>query len=88
VKTPIMRGDYLFRTVAVPAGEHTVEFVYQPMALTIGAGISLLAAWAIGLVCLLPALAFARDRFPLFRRPRPDELLPRPVRDPTPETSG
>ena len=41
--TPILPADYVFRAVEVPAGEHTVEFVFSPPTLKIGATISLLA---------------------------------------------
>lgn len=35
-KSKIFRTDYLFRGVIIPAGKHTVRFIYQPMSLTIG----------------------------------------------------
>ncbi|HJZ82250.1 MAG TPA: YfhO family protein, partial [Pyrinomonadaceae bacterium] len=37
-----LRVDYNLRGVALPAGEHNVEFVYRPKSVLIGAGISLL----------------------------------------------
>jgi hypothetical protein len=37
---PILRADYLFRVVEVPAGESTVEFRYAPASVRIGAAIS------------------------------------------------
>jgi hypothetical protein len=43
VETPIYRTNYLFRGVAVPAGQHTVTFVYRPESALIGVGISLAA---------------------------------------------
>lgn len=43
-----LRVDYNLRGVALPAGEHTVEFVYRPKSVLIGAVISLLTL--IGLV--------------------------------------
>ena len=36
----IYRADYLFQAVAVPAGEHSVEFIYQPISFYIGLGLS------------------------------------------------
>jgi hypothetical protein len=41
---PIARANYLFRAVAVPAGDHRVSFVYRPGSFYLGALISL-AAW-------------------------------------------
>ncbi|KAB8140573.1 YfhO family protein [Chloroflexia bacterium SDU3-3] len=46
VEVPIERTNYLFRGVVVPAGEHQVRFVYQPLSVLIGLLISL-AAWAV-----------------------------------------
>jgi len=37
---PILRADYLFRAVAVPAGQHTVTFEYAPPSVTVGLVIS------------------------------------------------
>ena len=52
---PIVRGDYAFRLVEVPAGPVTVEFRYVPDALRVGALVS--AAAAVAIVVLL-----VRDR--------------------------
>ncbi len=38
--SPILRADLIFRAVYLPAGEHTVEFIYNPRSFTIGLGIS------------------------------------------------
>ena len=40
-ETRIDRANYLFRSVSVPRGEHRVLFVYDPLSVKIGAGISL-----------------------------------------------
>ncbi len=37
----IERADILFRAVKVPAGQHRVEFRYQPQSFIIGAAISI-----------------------------------------------
>ena len=38
---PMYRGNYTFMAACVPAGEHVVEFLYQPLSIRIGAFISL-----------------------------------------------
>jgi uncharacterized membrane protein YfhO len=44
VDTPIYRSNYLFRGVVVPPGRHTVRFVYRPVSVAVGAGVSALGA--------------------------------------------
>jgi hypothetical protein len=50
VPAEIERANYLFRTVSVPAGDHTVEWRYQPTSLMVGATIS--AAGVAAMVAL------------------------------------
>jgi hypothetical protein len=50
----VLRGDVLFRVVPVPAGEHQVEFRFQPASVRLGLLISLGS-----LVVLVCALGFA-----------------------------
>jgi len=52
--TTILRADYAFRAVAVPAGRHEVRFVYAPRSVRIGGALSL-----IGLVATLCLLGYA-----------------------------
>lgn len=62
---PLVRVNYLFRGVYVPAGSHTVELVYQPRALAVGLLVSLLAlAAAVTLYAFgrPPTLPFGRWR--------------------------
>ncbi len=40
-------ADHAFRAVVVPAGQHQVEFVYQPMSFWAGAAVSLLTSLAL-----------------------------------------
>jgi len=54
---PVERVDYLLRGVPLAAGEHTVEFRYQPLSWRIGWIISLLA-----LIGLAAALVVGRRR--------------------------
>jgi hypothetical protein len=48
----IFQTDYALRGVFVPAGEHAVEFAYEPRSLRVGAVVSALAIIAIALVAL------------------------------------
>lgn len=48
----VLRANYLFRAVSVPAGEHEVQFFYRPVWFYLGAVISL-AAWVSVFIILL-----------------------------------
>ncbi|MFQ5465855.1 MAG: YfhO family protein [Thermodesulfobacteriota bacterium] len=43
----LLKADYVYRAVALPAGEHEVEFLYRPLSFTIGLVISGLTAAAL-----------------------------------------
>ncbi|MEA3375792.1 MAG: YfhO family protein [Chloroflexota bacterium] len=52
IRTPVLRADYTFRAVSVPAGSHTVRMTFAPWTWQVGLGLSLgtwlgLAAGAI-----------------------------------------
>jgi uncharacterized membrane protein YfhO len=52
----ILRADYVFRAVVLPAGNHTVEFEFKPRSFLFGAALSCLG----GLIWLGWALALLR----------------------------
>jgi hypothetical protein len=52
VEVPVERANVLFRAVRVGAGNHIVEFTYEPSSLLVGGAISLGAAVATLLVAL------------------------------------
>ena len=54
-ETPIVRADYILRAVEVPAGDHTVEFRFEPQSFAVGHAV----AWASSgvVVALLAAAA-------------------------------
>jgi hypothetical protein len=43
VSAPIYRADYDFRAVSLPAGTHTIQFIYQPRELLWGLGVSIVS---------------------------------------------
>jgi hypothetical protein len=55
---PVLKTDFAFQSVAVPAGVHTVEFTYRPLSLTIGACTSVISA-----ILILVISTFFRRRF-------------------------
>jgi hypothetical protein len=52
---PVEKADYLFKAVAVPAGDHLVQFSYRPFSFYLGSLISLVAGmglfWAVRKTC-------------------------------------
>jgi hypothetical protein len=48
-----LRVDYNLRGALLPAGEHTVEFVYRPKSVYLGAAISLLAVVLLGAAVII-----------------------------------
>ena len=54
VRTPILRADYAFRAVSVPAGEHLIEFRYEPASVRYGALLSI-AGLLVAAVLVRPA---------------------------------
>ena len=59
--TTVLRGDVLFRVVPVPAGEHQVEFRFEPRTMRTGLAISL-ACLAGVLAALVASGGWARRR--------------------------
>ena len=56
----VLRGDLLFRVVAIPGGEHDVEFRFEPSSVKLGASISLVALVVV-LIGLIVAGKAARS---------------------------
>jgi hypothetical protein len=43
----ILRGDYLFRAIQVPQGKHEIRFVFAPLSIRLGIGLTLLTVLAV-----------------------------------------
>ncbi|MCH5226966.1 MAG: YfhO family protein [Muribaculaceae bacterium] len=52
-KVPIGRVDYVLRAMRVPAGEHKIEFVFDPESLKTTNGLAIVSLVLIGMVCAL-----------------------------------
>jgi hypothetical protein len=44
---PILRGNYLFRVIRIPAGNHVVRVVFEPLSIRIGITITLLSVFGL-----------------------------------------
>jgi uncharacterized membrane protein YfhO len=55
VEQPVLRANYLFQAVPVPAGPHTVEFKYDSRPFYLGLQITAAAGLIAGLVVLIAA---------------------------------
>jgi hypothetical protein len=62
LETPIYRANLLFRAVYLPAGQHRVEFIYDPRSFKLGAAISLatLLVLVVGITKFLSSPKFPR----------------------------
>ena len=58
VEAPLLRANVLHRAVLTPAGEHVVEFIYEPPEVATGSVISLVAM--VVFVALLTTFAMER----------------------------
>lgn len=52
-QTKILKADYAFRSVVVPAGSHIVKFQYIPQSFSFGIGISIISSISTLLVCIM-----------------------------------
>ena len=66
--TRLLRANYLFRAVRVPAGEHRIVVDYRPPAFWVGAGISLLSI-------AVAVFIYNRHRRPVESRGKPAEQI-------------
>ena len=63
--TPIYKSNYAFRSILIPAGEHTVEFAFEPRMFEIGKTASLVAnILVLGALITCVAMGYSRRRKP------------------------
>jgi hypothetical protein len=89
---PIYRADYLFRALPLPAGKHTVEFIFDPPAVKAGMGVSAASLLAVGLG-LAATFSSVRCRakraiLVLARRRRPSDDAKLPIERPGDEAQA
>ena len=64
-EVPIGRVDYVLRAIRVPAGEHEIEFVFDPDSLKATNALAIVSLCFIGLIC---ALALGLWGYNIYRR--------------------
>ena len=65
----ILRGNYLFRVVQLPEGQHVVRFVFDPLSIKVGIGITILTLFVImGVVVYYLGKRRRADRFSISTR--------------------
>ena len=73
---PILRANYAFRAVEVPAGTSTVEFRYRPVSVLIGAAITAITLAGLAILAFRSAGGRVRSttrRFAVRSAPRTRE---------------
>ena len=58
-ETPVLRGDYTLRVIAIPAGKHTVVFKFEPKVIKTGGVIALISTLVM-LLLIIAGVYFER----------------------------
>lgn len=46
-EVPVLRANYILRALEVPAGQHTIEFRFQPQAFVVGNKVTTISSWLV-----------------------------------------
>jgi hypothetical protein len=46
-KAQVLRADYILRALEIPAGNHTIEFTFEPSAYTVGNKVTTASSWLV-----------------------------------------
>ena len=57
----VIRADYILRALEIPAGEHTIEFSFEPKAYTVGNKVTTASSWLVVLL-LIGSVAWSLRR--------------------------
>jgi hypothetical protein len=58
---PVMRADYILRALEVPAGDHTIEFSFEPKPYVVGNKVTMASSW-LALLILLGCIGWTLKR--------------------------
>ncbi|MGC8824283.1 MAG: YfhO family protein [Bacteroidales bacterium] len=61
-KAPHARANYILRTMVVPAGEHTIEFKFEPATYYLGQKIAMIGSVIVVLLTLSTGIAYFRQK--------------------------
>jgi uncharacterized membrane protein YfhO len=61
-ETPILRVNYVLRGISIPAGNHKIEFKFEPQVIKTGGTIALVSTFLM-LLMLVGGIYFERKRF-------------------------
>ncbi|HKJ33611.1 MAG TPA: YfhO family protein, partial [Balneolales bacterium] len=61
-QTPIFQTDYVLRGIAIPKGQHTISFTFNPESYTVGSKIAWGGTIAIYLIGFIGFVGFIREK--------------------------
>jgi len=78
VETSVIRANYMFRAVSLPAGEHRIVFEYRPCSFMLGAGLTIVGMLALVVFGIVRLGRLRRAEERAEERTRTDRASPAP----------